>query len=113
MLLQDEMDNRSDDMRRIQPKHELELIMADDLENLKSRIFELSLLDRITLLIASIVDRDREANAAMDGLIALIGRLAVFYTPANQIRISEKLKDVADQIDREALAHATVVMLSD
>lgn len=68
-----------------------------ELEIIKTRIFQLPFLDRVTALIASVVENERDA--AVDGLIKLTARMAEQYSPDSRLRIAEFMRTTADDID--------------
>lgn len=55
--------------------------------------------DRMMLLIASVVDNER--NAAVKGLIELVHRMALQYNIEERIEFAERLQNAADHLDHD------------
>lgn len=85
-------------MRRNDPKTEL---TPTAIENCKKQIWQLPYLDRVCILALSVVDRERDAVAAANGLIALVVRMSEGYSHESKIPIADCLRDAADVLDYE------------
>ena len=84
-------------MRHI-PKRDLKLKTFED------RIMRMPLLDRMTLLIGSVIENER--NAAVNGLIQLVSRMAMHYNIEARMEFGELLRNVADVLDRDDIDEA-------
>jgi hypothetical protein len=85
-------------MRRNDPKNEL---TPKALENCKKQIWQMPYLDRVNILALSIVGKEREAFAAVNGLIALVSRMSKEYSVAKRLMVAEAMRTAADIMDHE------------
>jgi hypothetical protein len=88
-------------MRRHNPKQELSPIA---LKRLKARIWGMPWVDKTEILIASLLDREKEVLGSSLAMTAFVVRLAEFCGDGNKIRIAEALRNSADVLDHKLQA---------
>jgi hypothetical protein len=87
-------------MRQQNPKRELSPLA---LQRLKAKIWLMPWIDRTEILIAAMIDREREVTGTSLAMAAFVGRLAEHCGTADKIRIGEALRTTADILDHELM----------
>ncbi len=74
-------------------------------DKIKAAIWDLSCVDRISLLTCSIIDHHKnEPVAAVIGLIELVSRLAQYFSEDKRFRLADRLRNAADLCEKKVLA---------
>ncbi len=68
---------------------------------------EAPLGDLLTEIALRVVERDRDATVVAGGMIALIGKMTEGLSAKNKFRLSEQLRDLADELERPSVAIGT------
>jgi len=68
-------------------------------EDLHRAICAMPHAERMAILVCSVIERDGEAVAAVNGLIELIANMTQRYSLTSKLQITENLRGVADNID--------------
>jgi hypothetical protein len=67
--------------------------------DLNEALWAMPIEDRVGMLIISIVERDREAVAAVNAMICMTSRMAKGLSVVDRVCVAERLRDTADEWD--------------
>ena len=75
--------------------------MSDPSAELQARVSAMPFPDRLFMLVASVIEHDREAFCATASLVELTVRMSEHFGTMNRFRFAEILRQAADRVEHE------------